>query len=393
MFPDIRSQSVSGIVAPPLQSGTVDDLGAQITALNALALRSLRDLFSEKDKLFLRSVTLRGNDVRCEESSPKRTLIALLGLNRLTDSAKNSMFDIHAMHEAVFCDTRWVTSLKDLGLLTWFTAECAPERLARLFKEFAFDAALEKYPDGRQAHTVGLAWFLAGISHARLNNSAKLPDLTDPVVDAYHLLLENQGNGGIFGQMGSPRWYQWDLCRRLGNFGDQIYAIYALATFARAFQIEEPLAPALNCAHAIQALQGEKGEWWFLYDKKKDRVVNRYPILSWQQDGTAPVGLLALSEATGQSFHEPIRKGLCLSAGEENVPHGNLIWGSVHPRTKRSQYWEAALSLLNISRPPKQEPLCVYYETRPDHFGWMLYAFGGMGLPAKAASSGAPAGG
>jgi len=390
MSPDIRRKSASGNGAPR-QSGTVDGLAAQIPALNAMALRTLRDLFSEKDKLFLRSVTsvtLGGSEVLREETSAKRTIIALLGLHRLSDSAKNRMFDFRAMHEAVFCDTRWVMSLQDLGLLTWFTAECAPERLARLFKEFDFDAALEKYPDGRQAHTIGLAWFLAGISHARLNNSARLPDLTDLAVDAYHLLLENQGNGGLFGQMGSPRWYQWDLYRRLGNFGDQIYAIYALATFARAFQIEEPLAPALSCAHAIHALQGEKGEWWFLYDKKRDRVVNRYPILSWQQNGTAPVGLLALSEATGQSFHEPIRKGLSWSAAESGTPDTNLVWDSVQPKTKTSQYWEAALSLLDISRTPKQEPLCVYYETRPDHFGWMLYAFGGMGLPAKAVAGG-----
>ena len=392
MFPDIRPPSASGIRVSPRESGTVPELSAQIPALNALALRSLGDLFSEKDKLFLRSVTLRGNDVWRGESSPKRTIIALLGLSRLTDSAKNRMFDLRAMHEAVFCDTRWVTSLKDLGLLTWFTAECAPDRLARLFKEFAFDGALEDYPDGRQAHTIGLAWFLAGLSHARLSNTARLPDLTDLAVDAYHLLLENQGNGGIFGQMGSPRWYQWDICRRLGNFGDQIYAIYALATFAHAFQIEEPLAPALNCAHAIHALQGEKGEWWFLYDKKRDRVVNRYPILSWQQDGTAPVGLLALSEVTGQSFHEPIRKGLSWSAGKHALSHESLIWDSVHPRTKTSKYWEAAMSLLNISRTPKQEPLCVSYEARPDHFGWMLYAFGRMGLPVKAASGGGTAG-
>src|SRR5215469_1282142 len=155
MFPDIRPQSVSGIVAPPLHSGAVNDLAAQIPALNALALRSLGDLFSEKDKLFLHSVTLRGNDVLRAQTSPKRTMIALLGLNRLTDSAKNRMFDLRAMHEAVFCDTRWVMSLQDLGLLTWFTAECAPERLARLFKEFDFDAALRKYPDGRQSHTIG----------------------------------------------------------------------------------------------------------------------------------------------------------------------------------------------------------------------------------------------
>ena len=31
-----------------------------------------------------------------------------------------------------------------------------------------------------------------------------------------------------------------------------------LVTFARAFEIEEPLADALNCANAFRALQGER---------------------------------------------------------------------------------------------------------------------------------------
>jgi len=321
----------------------------------------------------------------------------LLGLNRLVDPSMNRMFDIRSMHEAVFCDTSWVKSLRELGLLTWFTAECAPERLGKLFKEFEFDKALGSYQDGREAHTSGLAWFLAGISHSRLADSGKVPDLTDLAVDTYHLLIENQGEGGIFGQVAFPRWYRWDLYRRLGTFGDQIYAIYALSTFARAFHIEEPLAPALSCGHAIRALQGENGEWWFLYDKQMDRVVNRYPIFSWQQDGTAPVGLLALGEATGQSFLEPIRKGLSWSTRstefrnttELQAHRQGLSWDSVHPKSRTIKYCEAALSLLNISRKPQEKPLCVRYATRPDHFGWMLYAFGRIGLPKEPSIAGA----
>jgi hypothetical protein len=368
-----------------------------IPALNALALRSLVSLLEEKEKLFSRRVTLTQEGFRREGSSQKRTIIALLGLQRLAESGGTLPIDVASIREVVLRDTTWVRSVGDLGLLTWFTAECAPDRLGILLKEFDFGKALDTHSDGRQARTTGLAWFLAGIAHARLACPGSLPDLTDVAVDAYHLLQDNQSEGGIFGHAASPGLLPQSFCNRFGTFADQMYAVYALTTFARAFQIEEPLGSALGCANAIRALQGEMGQWWFLYDKRACRVVNRYPVFSLHQDGTAPVGLLALGETTGQSFHDAIYNGLSWIAGANelgedlrNVDRG-LIWDSMGPRRWSANYWEAALSFMNISRGPQTEGLRIRYEARPDHFGWLLYAFGRLGLPKTVIAAGAAA--
>ena len=366
-----------------------------IPALNSLALRSLVSLFDEKEMLFSRRVTLTENGFVRDRTSRKRTIIALLGLQRLADTGGAPPIDVTSIRNIILGDTTWVRSVEDLGLLTWFTAECVPERLGKLLNELDFSKALNTYSDGRQARTRGLAWFLAGIAHAQLTCPGTLQDLTDVAVDTYHLLRDNQSEGGIFGHAMFPRLLQQTFCNRFGTFADQIYAIYALTTFGRAFQIEEPLESALGCANAVRALQGQMGQWWFLYDKHACRVVNRYPVFSLHQDGIAPVGLLALGEATGQSFHASIYKGLSWIAGANelrndlrNLDQG-LIWDSIGPRRPIANYWEGALSFMNISRGPQAKSLRIRYEARPDHFGWLLYAFGRFGLPkARIAAEG-----
>lgn len=364
------------------QSSRVD-----IPALNALAVQSLVLLFQEEKKLFSRRLTVTAKGLCQAESSPRRTIIALLGLQRVRESGAALPFDIAAICDAVSRDTSWVRSIGDLGLLTWLTAECFPGRLGGLFNEFDFEKALHAYPDGRQACTVGLSWFLTGISRARLACGEGLPDLTDTVVDTYHLLQDNQGESGIFGHARFPRCLSRALWNRFGTFADQIYAIYALTTFARAFEIEEPLASALACANSVRSLQGEMGQWWFLYDKRACRVVNRYPVISQHQDGTAPLGLLALGEITGQDFHAPVYRGLSWVAGANELGDDlrnvdpSLIWDSIGPRKWIANYWEGALSYVSGSRWAQAKNLRIRYEARPDHFGWLLYAFGGSGLP------------
>ena len=359
----------------------------EIPALNALALRSLVFLFNEKERLFSRSVTLGQDGHHQEEVSPKQTIIALLGLHRLEESGEILPFDMSSLRDGLLGDTSWVRTLGDLGLLTWLTAECEPDRLKNLFNQFDFDSALGNYSDAGKGHTRALAWFLAGIAHARLSCPQTLPDLTDAAVNTYRLLEDNQSESGIFGHATLSGFPSQTFCNRFGTFGDQIHSVYALTTFSRAFQIEEPLASALSCGNAIRALQGELGQWWSLYDKRACRVVNRYPVLSLHQDGTAPVGLLALGEATGQSFHESIYKGLLWITGANELgkdlrsPDRGLIWDSIRLRRRTTNCWEAALSYMNISRRPRAEALKIRYEARPDHFGWLLYAFGRFGLP------------
>lgn len=361
-----------------------------IPELNALALRSLATLFDEKGGLFSRSVAFdQKGALHRQKPSLKRTIIALLGLHRLKESGESLPFDVPSICYVMSRDTSWVKSLGDLGLLTWFIAEYEPDRLKNLFHEFKFKSAIEDFRDGRQAQTRGLAWFLAGIAHARLAQPQAAPDLIDVAVNTYHLLEDNHSDGGIFGHAALTGFLQRTFYKRFGTFSDQIYSIYALVTFARAFQIEEPLGLALNCGNAIRELQGELGQWWFLYDKRASRVVTQYPVLTLHQTGTAPLGLLALEEATGQSFQVPVQRGLSWVAGTNELGHDMrdigraVIWDSIERKRSTLSCLDAAVSFTSNSLRTRHESLRIRCTARPDHFGWLLYAFGRLGLPKE----------
>jgi hypothetical protein len=359
-------------------------------ALNSLAVRSLASLFDEKAQIFSARVTLESNVYRRDESSLKRTAIALMGLQRLAESGAAHPFDAASMQETVFGDRSWVKSAGDLGLLTWFTAVCIPDRLKDLVRDFRFDEALSMFEDANQKRTTGLAWFLAGISHAAFARPQLSSELTDIAVDAYRLLLENQGEDGIFGHAGAAPFPRGAFYNRFGSFADQIYSIYALSTFARTFEIEEPLEPALACGNSICAQQGELGQWWFSYDKQTGRAVSRYPVVSLHQDGTAPMGLFALEESTGRTFYNSIAKGLAWMGGANELgsmmwsSNPALIWDAMVTQGRASIYWDAALCLFRPSHENQASNLRIRYESRPDHFGWLLYAFGNRQLPSGA---------
>ena len=365
----------------------------EVSALCSMAAKALLALFDGTEMLFSRRLTLRGREFRREPVSPERTVVALLGLHRLAGSGQRQPFDLPSIETAVFQDKRWVKGIGDLGILVQFAAEYSPDRFASLADSFDFAKALEIFPDGREAHTAALSCFLAGISHAKLSCPDALPDLTDVAVETYRLLEDNQGVSGIFAHAGLPGLFHQPFSSRFGTIADQMQAIYALARFARAFEIEEPLADALNCANAIRALQGDKGQWWFLYDKRSSRVVNHYPVFSIYQNGIAPMALLELAEATGQNFDDAIWSGLSWVAGANELGvdlrdrlHGT-IWDSIEPNSRISSFCENALNLMQHSGRSRIENLRIRFEARPDHFGWLLYALTGVERKAMAAKA------
>ena len=358
-----------------------------IPALNFWAMQGLAALFDQKEKLFCQRGGLSGGGFYRENASRRRTIIALLGLQRLIDIGGRVPFDLEPIREATLLDRSWIQGVGDIGLLTWFTAVCAPGRLEEVLRGFELENALESFPDGRKGCTTELAWFLAGIAHAQLAGASTIHDLTDVAAETYHRLQDNQGETGIFGQMASPDSVWQIFRRRFGTLADQTYGIYAFATFARAFEIEEPLECALACANAICGLQGEQGQWWSLYDKRTGRVVHQYPLSSIYQDGIAPAGLLALGDAIDRSFHASILKGLSWVTGGNELgidfrkADRDLPCGSIGFKEDASQRRSAIRNFLGIRRPTAIELLRIKRESRPDHFGWLLYAFGSAGLP------------
>ena len=386
-------QQISQIVRLRKRVGINADLcssGLNIPALNARALASLRLLFDEEEQAFSDGADfVRGRLCRRVVSRP-RSIIALLGLHFLAGRGASVPFDLRALREEAVADTTWVGSLGDLGLLMWFSAECFPESLGPLFTRFDFEHALERYPDGAEGQTRALSWFLTGLARAHVVANDEVPDLTDLAVDAYQRLERNRSESGLFGHLSTPKSIVGMIRARCGTFEDQIHAIYALAKFASAFGVEEPLEAALNCANAVCAIQGDKGEWWPVYHKHTGTVVSRYPVRSANQYGIAPLGLMAVQEATGQNFHEAILKGLRCDVGAavaiaqsapENLDDYAIALQSIEVGSSMGAWCEAIRRLLNAASLPVTQIARIRREIRADHCGWTLCAFGEYGLP------------
>jgi hypothetical protein len=98
------------------------------------------------------------------------------------------------------------------------------------------------------------------------------------------------------------------------------------------------------------------GQWWFRYDKRRGCVASRYPVCFAHQDGTGPTALLALEEATGQSFYVAIWNGLSWIAGNNELGvdlrslDEALIWDSIEPQRRMTRHWETACSYVQFQR-------------------------------------------
>lgn len=364
-----------------------------LAGLNALAVRSLGLLYDEAQTLFAKRLTKVDGSIRVEGISTRGTLVALLGLQRLAESGAEVPFDIAGIRDRVLCDMVRQRRPGDVGLLAWLAAEREPDRLGDFWSESDFWRDLQAFTSGLSGGTQELSLFLAGIAHLRLGSGDSALDLTDVAVATYQLLKQNQGESGLFSRGRTPVSRGAFLYRRFGTFGDQIHAIYALSKFATAFAVDEPLEAALSCANTICSLQGDQGQWWSVYETRRGSVARRYPVLSEYQDGAAPVALFALAEAAGQDFHEHIQKGLMWLTGANELAvdlrdaQRALIWDAIEHGGKMAKYRETVLNLVKFSRSVRPATLRVRHEIRPEHLGWLLYAFGENGLPTRTARS------
>lgn len=172
-------------------------------------------------------------------------------------------------------------------------------------------------------------------------------------------------------------------------FADFVYPVQALSFYSRALGAAEPLKAAAQCAERMCALQGPQGQWWWHFDVRTGRVVERYPVYAVHQDAMAPMALRALRDAGGPDLMEHADRGLAWLASTPELNGGSLvdaqadvIWRKVARREpgKLSRGLQAVVSRLHPAlRAPGVNllfrPRAVDYESRPYHMGWILYAW------------------
>lgn len=198
----------------------------------------------------------------------------------------------------------------------------------------------------------------------------------------YRLLIENQGGSGLFGHLARSGTVSGLFRGHIGSFADQVYPIYALARFSRAFGVPEAAQAARKCAAAISHFQGRMGQWWWHYDARAGTVAERYPVYSVHQDGMAPMALFALAEETRFDFSDAAEKGLQWiggwnEAGCSLIDQGRqVVWRSIYHASRfgvwrdRVQHWVGSGQSIEAAG-----RLQILRECRPYHLGWLLYAY------------------
>jgi len=356
----------------------------RVGELCSLAAKGLVAMLDPEKQLFCYRLKQTPQGLIREGISHRYTAMSLLGLHRFEARGGASPVGMESIFEALMADLAWVDNIGDLGLLLWLCAAIAPDRVEGIYSRLAVASALNQYCGTEDRRTMELAWFLTGLSLARLTGEQKLAGLSELAEKTYSLLQPNQGRHGFFGHSGTRRSVASAFRGGIGSFADQVYPIYALSKFGQAFEHRDALQRARKCAEAICRAQGPMGQWWWHYDSTTGRVLQRYPVYSVHQHAMAPMGLFAASRATGCDFEEPIYRGLAWIDGNNEfgttlrATSSSLVWRCAYRPGKLKMY---VRELRDYLMPPEQSAsaadLDIKLECRPYELGWLLYAFCG----------------
>jgi hypothetical protein len=351
-----------------------------IDRVRSMAVRSLARMYRPEERLFVFRLRRDGATIVGEGLSPRYTAITLLGLVKEAPSTVSAVLGAHdlaTVYSRLIEDVPRATNLGDVALTLW-----AGHALGHPDRRQALDRLRALHPDTASHPTVELAWVVSALTH----DAGAADDLREAV--AGRLLASFNRTSSVFPHVvGGER--QNPLASHVSCFADLVYPTQALAFHAELTGSAESRAAARACADYMCRMQGPDGQWWWHYDYRTGRVLEKYPVYAVHQDSMAPMALFAAAAATGQSYDEAIRRGLLwlqsspeLGAGTLLDDGADLIWRKVARRepNKLSRYAQALASRvakdlrvpgLDVVFPPR----VVDYEDRPYHLGWVLFAF------------------
>jgi hypothetical protein len=349
----------------------------------SLALQGLPPMLDQQRRLFCFRLRRTDQGMVREGISHRYTAMTLMGLHRLIQAGGYSPIDTEPVFQALFSDLKWVDNIGDLGVLLWLCGVACPERFGELERRLEPQSALERYKGAKRGVTMELGWFLTGLAYWAQVCPERLPQLEPIVFKTYNILTKNQRESGFFGHLATSGSISGMLRGRIGSFADQVYPIYGMTQFAKAYSNEEAAKRATKCAIGLCEAQGPSGQWWWHYDAVGGRVTDGYPVFSVHQHAMGPMTLFGLEKVTQQDFDPWIYKGLrwINSNNESNFDmedsSNGVIWRCIY-RSRRSfaRYFKAGLGHYSEkAEHDRPEDLKILFECRPYELGWLLYAF------------------
>lgn len=380
-------EEITGVVPPRVVRAAAGDPAwiRLLTRLVDLSVRGLPAMRAAENHQFAFTRRIqRDGQLAVAGHSLRYAAIVLLGATHLDRARQRVVFggqELGAFADGVVDGVAQSSNLGDIALVAWAATLLGHPRLGT-----ALDRLTRLLTHGLAGYTVELAWALSALSTA-----AQHRDSGGLVTEVRDRLLRCCSSGsGLFGHWTEPLaapWYR----SHVGCFADQVYPIQALSLYHKAVGHQPSLEAAARCAETICRLQGDDGQWWWHYDVRTGEVVEGYPVYTVHQDSMAPMALMDLAEAGGPNHGEAIRRGLTWMEQSSEVgrclidDEHSLIWRSVK-RGDPAKVVRKVRAVVSRLAPGCRlnwlsrcfRPVCIDYEDRPYHLGWILHAWLGQ---------------
>lgn len=370
----------------------MSDIGKFIQQLRSIALQSLARMYRPEEGLFAFRLRMDDGKDILEGMSRRYTAISLIGLSEQNDDIA---IDVLAGDEPQDVCSNLLSKIdccEDIGeaaLTVWAARALNHPDVSKAIGRLKYmDPVRGSYP------TVELAWALTALVINGGNNT----DLSLADAIAQRLIRSFRKESALFPHQ--PVGARSSLLRsHITCFADLVYPIQAMSYYYRATGNPEAAEVARQCAKRMCELQGPHGQWWWHYDVRTGRVVERFPVYAVHQDSMAPMALLAIQAFTGEDKLDAIEKGLRWLIDPPEIEgslidtESGVIWRKIarHEPGKTVRGIQAVASRLCSSfRVPAMDlifrPGLVDYESRPYHMGWILHAWSedrAMELPGR----------
>jgi hypothetical protein len=365
-----------------------DSTPVRIREMINLAFTTLTELYSNGDSLCCNTMLPRRDGVDTIGESNRYSAISLIGLLQAMRHGYDPRVDLRKIMDRLIVEIQTDKNIGNLGLVCWAASMTDDlDRNEQPLKKYIRDRlpAIETVDTSME-----LQWLLTGTCKLHMKCADK-SWLNDIISCTYEKLSKNfNDESDLFCSQRScrikGRWKK-NIC----YFSDQVYGIYSLCTYYEAFGDPSPLKRSERIARKICSLQGDKGQWPWLYDSRKGTIISMYPVYSVHQDAMAPMALLKLSDLSDFDFTPHVLRGIWWVLGENELGiqmvdmHRGVIWRSIRKESKLNyKYALKIIKLVHIAGLDWLRDLAnpflsfeIDMECRPYHLGWLLNAFSG----------------
>jgi len=369
------------VLSVPTESGCEIEVWR---SLADVAIRGLHEIYARDTTALPHTLRWDGHTASCRGRNVRYALIALLGLAKGTEVIGAQEELVHSLWRRVIAtgDSRNFTA-GDLGLGLWARA------LHGVGDEvFTVDRAFRTYRNEPAAcDSVDLAWLLLGSEHV-IHSGAAVDRAEQLAREAKSALLTLYNPDTSLFYRHARRALASRVSRRIACFANQIYPVMALAAHVRRTGCNQAADIAGAVAGKLCKVQGDLGQWWWLYDVDLGEIVDGYPVFAVHQDAMAPMALLEASTVLDRCYAEPIQRGIRWVLGYNErgqsmvLPEHGLVLRDIHKRGvgRVRRMFDSILWCCGRhgrwGADGRSYSFEINRECRPYHLGWILYTAG-----------------